>query len=507
MERTEQDAAPRLRVDGVSKSFGAVHALRGVSFDVQAGEIHALVGENGAGKSTLVGIITGIRPGDAGVVSVDGVATKFKTPLDARAAGIAAMYQDPNLFPHLSVAENIMTGQFPRRGPFIDHAAMKTRARELLADVGFEIDVDQMVAGLTVAEAQFVEIARALSSDLRVLILDEPTSALTPSEAEKLYEVVRRLRDAGTAIIWISHRMEEIRALADTITVLRDGQHVITSPSADLSDDEMIRQMVGRSVVLENVARTEPLGDVCLKVSGLSLPGVFDDIDFEIREGEIVAMAGLVGAGRSEIAQALFGLSKGVEGEVEIHGETVAPRSPRQMADLGLVYLPENRDAEGIISTMPIVDNIALPSLKSLGRGGIVDSAGERRLAEDQRSALSIKGEIGDLVSSLSGGNRQKVAIARWLAKQPTVLLLDEPTHGIDVGTKAQVHDIMRELARKQRMGILMISSDMLEVLAVSDRVLVLSRGRIVVDLETATATQESILAAATQRATKATVA
>lgn len=506
MRRFDADQEPRLRIAGVSKKFGAVHALRDVSFDVQAGQIHALVGENGAGKSTLVSIITGIRQGDTGTISIDGVATKFKSPLDARAGGIAAMYQDPNLFPHLSVAENIMTGQFPRRGPFIAHALMRSRARELLADVGFEIDVDQMVAGLTVAEAQFVEVARALASDLRVLILDEPTSALTPSEAEKLYEVVRRLRDAGTSVIWISHRMEEIRSVADTITVLRDGQHVITAPADELSHDEMIRQMVGRSVVLEHVPRTEPLGDVCLRVRGLSLAGVFADIDFEVREGEIVAMAGLVGAGRSEIAQALFGLGSGVHGQVEIHGRPVVPRSPRQMAELGLVYLPENRDAEGIISSMMIVENIALPSIKSLARSGIVDNAAERRLAEEQRTALSIKGEVGDLVSSLSGGNRQKVAIGRWLAKNPTVMLLDEPTHGIDVGTKAQVHHIMRELARSQRMGILMISSDLPEVLAVSDRVLVLARGRLVADLETADATQETILAAATQHATKASV-
>ena len=495
---TPSAATPRLSIRGVSKSFEAVRALRDVSFDLAAGEVHALVGENGAGKSTLVSIITGLRESDTGRILLDGETVSFKNPLDARAAGVAAVYQDPNLFPHLSVAENILTGQYPKRGPFVDGAAMRRRATELLAKVGYELDVDRLVAGLTVAEAQFVEIARAVSSDLRLLILDEPTSALTPGEATKLYEVVGRLKAEGTTVVWISHRMEEIRMLADTITVLRDGTHVQTAPSAEMDDDAMIRLMVGRSVVLETVPREEPLGAARLSVRGLSSPGVFDDVTFDVHEGEIVGIAGLVGSGRSEIAQAIFGLGQHLSGTVSVDGSTIRPTSPGQMADHGVVYLPEDRDAEGVISSMTIQDNIALTGIRSLSRLGFMQPRKERERAETQRTALSIKGEVGDLVSSLSGGNRQKVALARWLAKNPKVLLLDEPTHGIDVGTKADVHDIMRDLARKHRLAILMISSDLPEVLAVSDRVLVVARGRISADIDIAEATQESILAAAT---------
>lgn len=491
---------PRLEIRGVSKNFEAVHALRDVSFQMAPGEVHALVGENGAGKSTLVSIITGLQQANAGAVVLEGSRVQFRSPLEARAAGIAAVYQDPHLFPHLSVAENILTGQYPMRGPVVDSNAMRSRAEELLSSVGYPLDVDRLVAGLTVAEAQFVEIARAMSSDVRLLILDEPTSALTPGEASKLYEVVANLKDKGKTVVWISHRMEEIRKLADTITVLRDGAHVRTAPATELGDDEMIQLMVGRSVVLETVERKEPLGAARLHVEGLSCPGMFEDITFDVHEGEIVGVAGLVGSGRSEIAQALFGLNRAARGHVEVDGTPVHPRSPGQMADHGLVYLPENRDAEGVISTMTIRDNIALTGIKGLSTFRFMRPARERERAETQKKALSIKGEVGALVSSLSGGNRQKVALARWLANDPKVLLLDEPTHGIDVGTKANVHDIMRDLARKHRLAILMISSDMPEVLAVSDRVLVIARGRLAADMDIADATQESILAAATAR-------
>ena len=292
--------------------------------------------------------------------------------------------------------------------------------------------------------------------------------------------------------------MEEIRVLADTITVLRDGGHVQTSPAVELDDDAMIRLMVGRSVVLNQVARTEPVGPPRLAVERLSLPGVFDDISFEVAEGEIVGVAGLVGSGRSEIAQGIFGLSPRMTGVVRVGGEQVKPRSPAAMAEHGVVYLPEDRDAEGVISSLSIAANISLPSTRRLSRFGFMQSRRERALASQQSQALRIKGQVQDAVSSLSGGNRQKVALARWLATDPRVLLLDEPTHGIDVGTKAQVHDMMRNLARERRMAIMMISSDLLEVIAVSDRVLVISRGRLTADIPILEASQERILAAAT---------
>jgi rhamnose transport system ATP-binding protein len=489
---------PRLRISGVSKSFEALHALRGVSFDLAPGEIHALVGENGAGKSTLVGIITGLLEPETGSLELDGVPVRFKNPLEAREAGVAAVYQDPNLFPHLSIAENIFTGQYPVRSGFVNSVNMREKARELLKRLDFELDVDSLVAGLTVAESQYVEIARALSSDLRLLILDEPTSALTPGEATKLYDVARRLKAEGTTVVWISHRMEEVRILADTITVLRDGQHVQTSPSSELDDATMIKLMVGRSVTLEAVARQDPLGPARLSVKHLSIPGIFDDITFDVHEGEIVGVAGLVGSGRTEIAQAIFGMGTHPTGTVEVDGKAVTPRSPSHMASLGVAYLPEDRDADGVISSMTIEANVALPSLKRLSRFGFMSQTREREIATTQRTALSIKGYVSDLVSSLSGGNRQKVALARWLATDPKVLLLDEPTHGIDVGTKAHVHDIMRDLARKERLAILMISSDLPEVLALSDRILVISRGRLVANIDIADAHQENVLAAAT---------
>ncbi len=489
---------PRLSIRGISKSFEAIHALRDVSFDLAPGEIHALVGENGAGKSTLVGVITGLLQPDRGQVLLNGAEVDFHNPLAARAKGVAAVFQDPNLFPHLSIAENIVTGAYPRKGPLLDRAGMRRVARTKLEQLGFDLDPDRLVAELTVAEAQFVEIARAVEPGLQLLILDEPTSALTPSEAGRLYTMVETLKAAGTTIVWISHRMEEIRRLADTITVLRDGQHVVTAPAAELDDDAMIRAMVGRAVVLQRVPRTEDVGPVRLKVRDLNLAGTFADIDFDVAEGEIVAIAGLVGSGRSEIQQAIFGLSPQVTGTIEVDGKAVRPDSPAAMARRGVVYLPEDRDAEGVISSMSIKANVALPSIRKLATAGFMAPRKERALATEQREALSIKGEIEALVSSLSGGNRQKVALARWLATNPRVLLLDEPTHGIDVGTKVQVHDIMRRLARNERMAILMVSSDLPEVLAVSDRVLVIRRGRLAATLDTATATQETIMAAAT---------
>jgi len=489
---------PRLSIQGISKSFEAIHALRDVSFELAPGEIHALVGENGAGKSTLVGIITGLRQPDQGRVLLNGAEVRFHNPLEARGHGVAAVFQDPNLFPHLSIAENIATGAYPRKGMLLDRAAMRKLARTKLEQLGFDLDPDRLVAELTVAEAQFVEIARAVEPGLQLLILDEPTSALTPSEAGRLYTMVEALKAAGTTVVWISHRMDEIRRLADTITVLRDGQHVVTAPASELDDDAMIKAMVGRTVALARVPRTEPLGPVRLKVRDLNLAGTFADISFDVAEGEIVAIAGLVGSGRSEIQQAIFGLAPQVTGTIEVDGEAARPESPAAMARRGVVYLPEDRDAEGVISSMSIRANIALPSIRKLATAGFVDPRKERSLAAEQREALSIKGEVESLVSSLSGGNRQKVALARWLATDPRVLLLDEPTHGIDVGTKVQVHDIMRRLARQERMAILMVSSDLPEVLAVSDRVLVIRRGRLAATIDIDDATQENIMAAAT---------
>lgn len=489
---------PRLRITGVSKSFGDTHALKNISMEFLPGEIHALVGENGAGKSTLIKIITGFQSQDAGSIELDGSEVAFSSTLDARRAGVAAVYQDPALFPQLSVAENIFTGRYPMRRGRVDKPRMREETSQLLGKLGFDIDASTTVSELSVAQCEYVEIARALSSDLKLLVLDEPTSSLTPKEAGELYEVVRRLRDRlGTTIIWISHRMEEVHKLADSVTVMRDGEHIKTCPVADISESEIISLMVGRH--LDNLEHDEigTIGSDALEVRGLSADKLFEDVSFKVAKGEILGIAGLVGAGRSEVGQAIFGLIKGVSGEILVEGESTGVPSTRQMVRRGVMYLPEDRDTEGIIVKMSVASNIALPSSKDLSLHGFRRFRRESRFVDEQIQDLAIKARPSDSVDSLSGGNKQKVAIGRWLARKPQVLILDEPTHGIDVGTKAEVHAIIRRLARTDGRSVVLISSDMPELLALSDRIVVMCRGRVTAELDARTTTQEEIMKAA----------
>ncbi|MCW2939731.1 MAG: Ribose import ATP-binding protein RbsA [Actinomycetia bacterium] len=495
---------PLLELVGVTKHYGAVRALTDVSFAIGPGEIHALVGENGAGKSTLVGVITGLVEPTAGTVLLDGEPQTYRNPRAARAAGVVAVYQDPRLFPHLDIAENVFAGIYPRHAPgVINRAEMHKHAAALLARLGVDLDTRAPLSSLSVAEAQFVEIARALATDTRLLILDEPTAALTAEDTERLFRLVRGLREAGTSIIWISHRMEEIRALADTITVLRDGKHVRTAPAVALTEAQMVQLMVGRDVTLTRTAPPAAGGQDVLTVSGLSGKGAFEDISFCVRAGEIVTMAGLLGSGRTEIAETIFGLRKASAGTVSVSGVPVEPRSPRRMQRHGVAFLPENRDREGLITAFSVARNITLPSSRALSRLAVMKPRLEQSMAIDQIERLEIKTAGGNaLVSSLSGGNRQKVAIARWLATHPKVLILDEPTHGIDVGTKVHIHELIRQLAHDEGLAVLVISSDLLEVLALSDRVLVLCEGRIAAEFAGDEATQESIMTAAMPQAT-----
>jgi rhamnose transport system ATP-binding protein len=494
---------PTLRVDGVTKTFGASNALTDVSFDVAAGEVHALVGENGAGKSTLVKIITGILVPDAGVITLNGETVRFATPIEARNAGVAAVYQDPKLFPHLDVAENISMGATPVT-PFgtIDRKAVTDRARESLSRLGVEIDPHALIAELSVAELQFVEIARALTADLRLLILDEPTSALTPAEVEKLFRIVRSLRDHGTSVVFITHRLEELDLIADSVTVLRDGRHVATRSASELSRAEIVRMMVGRPLeTLFAERKASPRGPEALRVERLSREGVFSDVSFTLRAGEIVGMAGLVGSGRSEIAQACFGLAPPTSGQIILDGQHVTPRSPKQMLRLGLAYLPEDRDGLGLIMASSIVSNVTLPIVDRLARFGVVDETEQRRVASEAVQTYDVRTTgVDQLVSDLSGGNRQKVAFAKWLSTRPKVLILDEPTHGIDVGSKAQVHRMIAGLA-EEGLAVLVISSDLPEVLAISDRILVVSEGELVAELDPATVDQATVMMAATRNA------
>ena len=489
-----------LKVVGVEKAYGRTRVLSDVSFGVKKGSVHALVGENGAGKSTLVKIITGVIESDAGEVRLDNRVVRFKTPTEARAAGIAAVYQDPKLFPHLDVTENIFMGAFPSTvWGAVDRRAMREQASATLRQLGVDLDLRGLVAGLSIAELQFVEIARALSSDLQILILDEPTSSLTPAESSRLFEIVARLKGEGKSILFISHRLEEVEAICDEITILRDGRHVATSKTRSLDRAALVQLMVGRPLEAMYEKRVAAqAGREALRVERLGVQGVFTDVSFTLHVGEIVGMAGLVGAGRSEIAQALFGMNPPTEGRVTLDGRLVTPSSPGQMLREGLAYLPEDRDGQGLIMAEPVVDNVTLPIIGKLGRLGLMNRSRGRRMAEEAVETYQIRTTgVDQIVAALSGGNRQKVAFAKWLATAPSVLILDEPTHGVDVGSKAQIHKIIAELADKG-LAVLVISSDLLEVLSISERILVVAEGRLVAEFSREQATQEAIMAAAT---------
>ena len=463
--------------------------------------MHALVGENGAGKSTLVKIITGIIEADSGQIFVGSTAVRFQTPIEARAAGIGAVYQDPRLFAHLDVAENIFMGGYPTTSAgTVDRKTMYERAALGLHQLGLDLDPRSLIAGLSVAELQFVEIARALLADLQLLILDEPTAALTPAESERLFKIIRTLRDRDKSVLLITHRLEEVEAIADDITVLRDGRHVATRPAEQINRAALVQMMVGRPIeTLFARRQSEVLGKEILRVERLSLVGQFTDVSFSLRAGEIVGMAGLVGAGRSEIAQSLFGIRPPSAGRVYLNGRHVVPRGPNQMLKLGLAYLPEDRDGQGLILPESIVDNVTLPIVGRLAHLGILNRASERQVAMAATATYDVKAtSIEQLVSSLSGGNRQKVAFAKWLATKPTALILDEPTHGIDIGSKAQVHRIIIDLA-DSGLGVLLISSDLPELIAVCDRILVIAEGRLVSEFSRGEATQEKVMMAATQ--------
>ncbi len=490
-----------LRVLGVSKAYGASKALDDVSFDVFQGRVHALVGENGAGKSTLVKIITGIVEADSGQILLASNVVRFRTPIEARRAGIAAVYQDPKLFPHLDVAENIYMGTYPKSvAGTVDRKSIYSSAAAALQKFGVDIDPHTIVAGLSVAEMQFVEIARALTTELQLLILDEPTSALTPDESERLFKIVRDLRAQGKSVLIITHRLEEVEAIADDITVLRDGRHVATRPASEVDRSSLVQMMVGRPLESLFARReTRSRGAEILRVENLSLVGRFSGISFSLHGEEILGMGGLVGAGRTEIAQSLFGIRPATGGRVFLKGRLVVPASPNQMMNLGLAYLPEDRDGQGLILPESILDNIALPIVGRLARWGVLNRSSQRRIASAAAVTYEVKAtSVEQLVSALSGGNRQKVAIAKWLTTKPVALILDEPTHGVDIGSKAQIHRIIAGLA-DSGLAVLLISSDLPELLAMSDRILVIAEGRLVTELAREEATQERVMMAATQ--------
>jgi rhamnose transport system ATP-binding protein len=496
---TTQHPEILLSLEHAEKSFGAVQALVDGHIDLLAGEVHGLVGENGAGKSTLVKILAGVHRPDRGRLVVGGEEAIFDTAKQSQAAGIAIIFQEPTLFPDLSVAENIFVGQQPlKRFRRIDGRRMRREAAVLFDQLGVRLDPDRLARGLSIADQQLVEIAKALTSNARVIVMDEPTAALTTTEVERLFAIVETLRARGNAVLFVSHRLEEIFAICQRVTVMRDGRHVLTKAIEELTTQSIIRAMVGRDMAaLFPKQEVEP-GRVVLRVDRLTREGVFTDISFEVRAGEIVALAGLVGAGRTEVARAVFGIDRWDAGSVEVEGKALPPGSPTAAMAAGIGLVPEDRRQQGLVMDFSIERNIALASLGEIRRGGLLPRGAERTFARDWAFRLQLKySKLTNPVWTLSGGNQQKAVLAKWLARRPKLLIVDEPTRGIDVGTKAEVHRLLSELAG-EGIAVLMISSELPEVLGMADRVVVLFEGRITREFTRAEATEDAIMHAAT---------
>lgn len=488
-----------LELAKVTKSFAAVRALKGVSFDLCEGEVHALLGENGAGKSTLIKVITGAHQPDGGTIAINGERVERLTPRAAHHRGIAAIYQQPALFPDLSVAENIaMRLEEPAGWRRVRRVSQRRRASELLGRIGARIEPDAEVRQLSMPEQQLVEIACALGAGARIVIMDEPTASLTQQEVQLLLNVVRDLRSHGVGVIYISHRLEEIFAVADRVTVLRDGESVGTHSTAAMNEAALIKLMVGREVATIYPPSETPPEGVMLSLRGLSCAtsGV-RNVTLEVRRGEIVGLAGLVGAGRTELARILFGLTPAEAGEIILDGKCVEIRSPREAVEAGVAYVPEDRRRHGVILEMPIAANATMAIHPRIFPGSWLRLGAERELAGNYIRDFAIKAPSPETPGrALSGGNQQKVALARWLATNPKLLILDEPTQGVDVGAKAEIHKLIRRLAA-QGLAVLMISSDLPEVLGMSDRIAVMHGGTIVATFEGPTADAHGVMAAA----------
>ncbi|NUB45809.1 sugar ABC transporter ATP-binding protein [Fertoebacter nigrum] len=489
---------PVLRLSGISKSFPGVRALSDVALELYPGQVTALIGENGAGKSTIVKILTGIYQPDAGVIEIAGVGTHFPTAQAAAKAGVTAIHQETVLFDDLSVAENIFIGHAPRgRFGLIDRAEMLRQARSLLARIGADLDPATRLRDLGIASKHLVAIARALSIDAQVVIMDEPTAALSHKEIHELYELVERLKAEGKAILFISHKFDEIFRIADRYTVFRDGQFIGAGRIADVTEGALVQMMVGRSVDQIFPKRAPQLGPVLLTVAGYSHPTEFADINFSLRQGEILGFYGLIGAGRSEFMQALFGITKPSKGACRIDDKVVVIRSTTEAVQHGIVYVPEDRGRQGAVKGLPIFQNVTLPSLGRTSRNGFLRLAEEFALAREYTQRLDLRAASLDQdVGLLSGGNQQKVVIAKWLSTKPRVIILDEPTKGIDIGSKAAVHEFMAELAG-QGLAVIMVSSEIPEVLGMSDRVIVMREGRMVAELTGDAMTPEALVRAA----------
>jgi ABC-type sugar transport system ATPase subunit len=489
---------PRVEMRGIAKRYGIAYALRDVDFEARAGEIHALVGENGAGKSTLMRILAGSVSSDEGTMVLDGQAYAPRSPHDARSQGIRAVHQELSLVPQLSVAENLLLGELPTRAPgVIDWPSVHRAARESLAELGFEhVDTRQRVRRLGVSQRQMIEIAKALRGAPRVVILDEPSAVLSNAELEQLFAILRAFRDGGGTAIYVSHRLDEVLAVSDRVTVLKDGARVGTRDSHDVTEPELIRMMVGRPLTEIYPTRKRPVATELLALSGLRGPG-FSDVDLTVANGEIVGLFGLVGAGRSELARAVFGAAPIHAGSMTLDGRPFVPRSPADALKAGVAMLSEDRSRDGLVLPAGILDNLTLASLRRLSRSGILDRGRQRHAANEQVEHLDIRPpRLNRPVRMLSGGNQQKVVFGKWLIHGARLQILDEPTRGVDVATKVQIYQLIGRLA-DEGLGVLLISSDLPEIIGMSDRIAVMRHGRIAGGVRGAEATEERLLSIA----------
>lgn len=499
---------PILEMRNVYKQFGKTAALSNFSLALYPGEIHALVGENGAGKSTLIKIMTGIHQPSSGEIFVDEKKCTFRSTQESQAGGVAAIYQEPMVFPDLNIAENIFISHHDRPA-FINWNEMYGEAEKLVARLGVNLDVHRAASSLTLAEQQTVEIARAISLDVRVLIMDEPSASLSNHEVERLFGIARSLRDQGVAVLYISHRLEEVFELSDKVTVMRDGEHISTKPTVEVTHDTLVSEMVGRDMQgrFERVPSVAT-GQTMLSVKGLSKFGEFNDISFEVQKGEIVCFSGLVGAKRTDVALALFGIEPADEGQIEIDGKIVEISTPKDAIEMGIAYVSEDRRKLGIAMDESITSNITLPMLaRYANKMGLIDSHHEHKDSQVYREKLNIKStDLDEAVGTLSGGNQQKVMLAKWLNTNPIILIVDEPTRGIDVGAKAEVHQIIHDLAAAG-VAILIISSDLPEVMSLADKIIVMREGHIAGIFAGKNASEEQVMRLAVGAKTQEEVA
>ena len=489
---------PILRVAHISKAFGGVRALVDASLDLYPGEIHALLGENGAGKSTLLKALAGVHQIDSGEITLNGEEFIQGSTRMSIEQGVAVIYQEPNLFPDLTLAENVFIGRQPTKGKFVDWEKMQSESKKLFDGLGIPLNPLAKARGLSIADQQIVEIAKALSTNAQVIVMDEPTAALSAKEVERLFEVARRLKAQNQAVVFVSHRLDEVFELCQRMTVMRDGSTVDTKMVADSSEAEVIQMMVGREVSELFPKIDVETGDSVLTVNNLGASGNFEGISFEVKAGEILGIAGLVGSGRSEIMRAIFGVDGYDHGTIQLLGKFVPKKNPAKSMAMGMALVPEDRRQQGLFMPTSIARNASITVLKRLSKGLVLSRKKEEQTAITWGGVLQLKfARIADSVDKLSGGNQQKVVLAKWLATNPTLLIVDEPTRGIDVGTKSEVHRLLSQKA-KDGMAILMVSSELPEVLGMSDRVIVMRQGRMVAHFERSDATPSAVIAAAT---------